>query len=179
MNGNTFTETDPVDDGHDRMRIYPRKDKDSRPEGAEVLSAVTVYLVLPCVIVNAFQIEVTGDVRRGFLAAVSAVAIYHILLLPVCLLLRRILGLHPVEEASIYFSNSGNMIMPLVAAVLGDSMVIYASAFFCVQNLFTWTYGHSLLSGKKSFEWQKIIRNPNLISYSSASWPWRLRQRPP
>lgn len=129
-----------------------------------VLSSITIYLVLPCVIISSFQIEITQTVRRGFLTAVLIAVLYHFLLMLVCRLVRRPLGLRPIEEASAYYSNSANMIMPLVAAVLGKDMVLYASAFFCVQNLFTWTHGHALISGGRSADLRKLFKNPNLIA---------------
>ena len=131
---------------------------------SSVLSSITIYLVLPCVIVGSFQIEITETVRRGFLTAVAIAVLYHFLLMAVCRMMRKIFALRPIEEASVYYSNSGNMIIPLVTSVIGKEMVIYASAFFCVQTIFMWTHGHSLVSGKKLTDYRSLLRNPNLIS---------------
>ncbi len=131
---------------------------------SSTLSAITIYLILPCVVINSFQIEITQTVRRGFLTAVAIAVVYHFLLMIICRILRKPLGLHPIEEASIFYSNSGNMIIPLVASVIGKEMVIYANAFFCVQTIFTWTHGHALVSGRKSSDIKKLFKNPNLIA---------------
>ena len=50
--------------------------KDSRP-----LSLVALYLIMPCVIVKAFQVEPTREVVKGLLLAFGIAALIHILLL--------------------------------------------------------------------------------------------------
>ena len=40
-------------------------------EDSRVLSMVTIYLVLPCVTIHAFQIEYSTKIRNGFLLAVA------------------------------------------------------------------------------------------------------------
>jgi len=128
------------------------------------LSSITIYLVLPCVVISSFQIEITQTVRRGFMTAVAIAVVYHFLLMIVCRIMRKPLGIRPIEEASVFYSNSGNMIIPLVASVIGKEMIIYANAFFCVQTIFTWTHGHALISGKRSTDIKNLLKNPNLIA---------------
>lgn len=131
---------------------------------SSTLSSITIYLVLPCVVINSFQIEITQAVRRGFLTAVAVAVVYHFLLMILCRIMRRPLRLRAIEEASVFYSNSGNMIIPLVASVIGKEMIIYANAFFCVQTIFTWTHGHALISGRKSTDIKNLFKNPNLIA---------------
>ena len=52
-----------------------------------------------------------------------------------CWVLYHIFEIDAVEKASIVYSNAGNLIIPLVIAVLGEDKVIYASAFIAVQNI--------------------------------------------
>ncbi len=135
-----------------------------KSENSETLSIITIYLILPCLVVNSFQIEITPNVRKGFLAAVAAAVLIHILLLILCRVFRAVWHLQTIEEASVFYSNCGNMIIPLVASVLGKDMVIYASAFVAVQTILIWTHGHVLISGKKASDWKAILTNPNLIA---------------
>lgn len=52
------------------------------------VSVIMVYLVIPCVIINAFQVKYTPDVQKGLiLACVAAVAV-HILFLILTALLK-------------------------------------------------------------------------------------------
>ena len=67
-------------------------------------------------------------------------------------------------KASLIYSNAGNLIIPLVTAVLGEEWVIYASAFLCVQTIVLWTHGQSLMKESRGINWKKILSNINLIA---------------
>ena len=135
------------------------KGSDSR-----AFSVVSIYLIVPCVIIKSFQIELTPEVRDGFLLAVVVAVLAHVALLGISFVFNRLLGLDAVERASAIYSNAGNLIIPLVTAILGDEWVIYASAFICVQQFFLWTHAQMILSGQKGVDWKKLLMNMNLIS---------------
>ena len=73
-----------------------------------------------------------------------------------------------VEKESIIYSNSGNLVIPLVTVVLGEKWVIYASAFLSVQMILMWTHGQSLMEAKAGINWKK---NP-LQHQSDRYYPW-------
>ena len=135
-----------------------------RSEDSRALSVVLIYIVQPCVVVRAFQIDFTAQVRRGFLLALAAAVLIHLLLLLFNALLKRGAGLSAIERASILYSNAGNLVIPLVTAMMGEEWVIYASAFLCVQLVFMWTYGVSMIRGERSPAWRRILLNSNLIA---------------
>ena len=135
-----------------------------RAEDSEVLSSITICLILPCVIINSFQIEMTPEVRTGFYTAVAAAVLIHTLLFFLCALFRKIWKTDAIETASVFYSNAGNMIIPLVAAVLGKEMLIYASAFLCVQTILMWTHGNALVSGRGLSDIRGMLKNRNLIA---------------
>ena len=126
-----------------------------KTEDSRVLSMVTIYLVLPCVTIHAFQIEYSTKIRNGFLLAVAVAILIHVVLFVVCGILRKLLKMDEVETASLIYSNAGNLILPLVTSILGEEWVIYASGFLCVQTIIVWTHGQSL---------KKIVQNINLIA---------------
>ena len=130
------------------------------------LSVILIWLIGPAVILRAFQISFTDEVRDGFLLAVGAALLIHVLLFGICRLYGRLIRFTPVEKASVMYSNAGNLIVPLVTELsfLGESYVIFASAFMCVQLFFLWTHGRHLISGEQGFDWKKILLNPNLIA---------------
>ena len=68
------------------------------------------------------------------------------------------------RKESIIYSNSGNLVIPLVTVVLGEKWVIYASAFLSVQMILMWTHGQSLMEAKAGINWKKILCNINLIA---------------
>ena len=131
---------------------------------SKTLSVLTVYIITPCTILNAFQIEYTPEIAKNFLLAIGSAIIIHILLYVLQRVLDPILHLKNVEKASLMFSNAGNLIIPLVTAILGEEWVIYASAFMVVQLFILWTYGKSLMEGKRSMDLKSILKNINLIT---------------
>ncbi len=135
-----------------------------KSEQSKVLTVLSVYIILPCVIITSFQIQLTDQILNGFLLALAAAVLIHVLLLFSVKLIGNLFHLNEIERGSLIYSNAGNLIIPIVTAVLGDEWVIYASAFLCVQLVFTWTHGQTLLSGTKTFSWKKILLNCNLIS---------------
>lgn len=93
-----------------------------KTEDSRVLSMVTIYLVLPCVTIHAFQIEYSTKIRNGFLLAVAVAILIHVVLFVVCGILRKLLKMDEVETASLIYSNAGNLILPLVTSILGGGM---------------------------------------------------------
>lgn len=141
------------------VRLHLLKGADSR-----ALSVLSIYLIMPCTVIKSFQIELTEQVLNGFLLAVASAVLIHICLLVLSIGLKRLLKLDAVERASVMYSNAGNLIIPLVTAILGEEWVIYASAFICVQQVFLWTHGQALISGQRGMDWRRPLRNMNLIS---------------
>ena len=118
-----------------------------RAADSKVLSVILVYLVIPCVIVDAFQIEDTPAIRAGLALSFGAAAAIHLLFLLLTWLLRRPLGLDAIERATAIYSNAGALVIPLVQALLGQEYVIYSCAFIIVQLVLLWTHGAAILRG--------------------------------
>ena len=131
-------------------------------EHSKVLSKLTVFVFCPCMIFHAFQIELTHERIVGFLVCLAASLAMYVLWSVLSRLLRRPLGLHPVDEASLVYGNVGNLMLPLVGMVLGEEMVFYASAVQIPFNLFFWSHGISVIQGERHFEWKRIVKNFNL-----------------
>ena len=121
-------------------------------EDSKTLSLISLYLISPCVIISAFQVQYTPDVLHGLLLALAVNLLGHAL------------HLDAVEKASMIYSNAGNLIIPIVTAVLGKEWVIYSSAFLSVQLFLLWSHAKSMLCGEKSFELKKVLTNINMIA---------------
>jgi hypothetical protein len=78
--------------------------------------------------------------------------------------LKRFAHLDVVEADSVIYSNAGNLVIPLVASVLGEEWVIYASAFVSVQLFFLWSHGISGFLGNGKIQWKKILFNINMLA---------------
>jgi len=120
-------------------------------KSSRMLSVICIYIIMPCVMINAFQIEYSKSIRDGFLLVFVRI-------------IGKLLKLSVLEKASIIYSNSGNLVIPMVTVVLGEKWVIYASAFLSVQMILMWTHGESLMEAKAGVNWKKILCNINLIA---------------
>ena len=140
------------------------KSADSR-----TLSMVIIWLINPAVVLRSFQIDFTPEVRDRFLLAVGVAVAVNLLLMLIAAVFGKLLRLDAVERASVMYANAGNLVIPLVSAILGDEWVIYASAFMCVQLAFLWTHGQMQIGGGSGISWKKILLNPNLIAVAAGA----------
>ena len=135
-----------------------------RDDDSKVLSKIILYLIVPCVIINAFQVDYTTDTVKGLLIAFAASVMTQVILLVVISVAGKLLHLNEVEVASVYYSNSGNLIVPIVTFILGQEWVLYGCVFMSVQLAFLWTHCKKIISREASYDWKKIILNINMIS---------------
>ncbi len=135
-----------------------------KPSESKSVSVIMVYLVIPCVILNAFQVEYTPDVQKGLLLACAAAVAVHILFLLLTAILKKPLHLDVIERATIIYSNAGILVIPLVQELLGQEYVIYSSAYIAVQLILIWTHCKNMLCEEDKLEWKKVLLNVNIIS---------------
>ena len=130
----------------------------------KVLSALVLYIVAPCAIVESFQTAWTAERASGLLLSFALAAAVHLLFFAAAGLLRRPLRLTPVEQASVVYPNSLNLVIPLVASVLGEQWVFYTSGFMIVQTVLMWTHGRQLVSGQRGWDVRRIFLNINVAA---------------
>ena len=135
-----------------------------KAEDSKILSVIVLYLVIPCVIINAFQVDYTPQTVKGLLIALVGSVMTQVILLIVVSILGRVFHLNEVEVASIYYSNSGNLIVPIVTFILGKEWVLYGCVFMSVQLVFIWTHCKKIISRESTYDWRKIVLNINMIS---------------
>lgn len=134
------------------------KSTDSR-----ILAMICMYVVIPCMVIDAFQIECTPERLHDFLAMIAAAVLAHVVFIGSTMLLRRPLKLKPIEQLSMEYPNCGNLIMPLVLSVFGEEMVFFACPYVCVQTLMVWTHGRMVVANGGRFDLKKIFLNVNVI----------------
>ena len=135
-----------------------------KPSDSKVISTISLYLITPCMIITAFEVDLTPNVRNGVILAFAAAAIIQIFLVLSSYPLGKLLKLDPVEKTSMIYSNAGNLVVPLVTSLFGEEWVIYSCAYISVQLFFMWSHGVSALCGEKGINFRKIITNINMIS---------------
>ena len=133
-------------------------------EDSKILSIIVLYLIIPCVIINAFQVDYTPKTVKGLLIALAGSVMTQVILLIVVSILGRVFHLNEVEVASIYYSNSGNLIVPIVTFILGKEWILYGCVFMSVQLVFIWTHCKKIISRESTYDWRKIVLNINMIS---------------
>lgn len=131
---------------------------------SRVLSVVFVYLVMPCVVLNAFQIDDTPQIRTGLLYSMGIAVGMHIVFLILNAIFKKPLKLDVVEQVNIIYSNAAALVIPLVQALLGEEYVVYSCAFVIVQLILLWTHASACLQEGTKLEWKKLLTNVNLLA---------------
>ena len=135
-----------------------------KPEHGSVISRILLYAVVPCTIINSYQIDFSVSKLAGLGVSILGAVVVHIIFLVLERVLRRPLRLEAVESASILYSNAGNLIIPLVLAALGQEWVFYISGYMLVQQLLIWTHGKTMVCGERQWDFKKIVTNVNIIA---------------
>lgn len=133
-------------------------------EDSRILSVLTIYLIVPCMILSAFQIEYSDNVQRGLLLAFAAAVLTHLLLIALTGLTGWFLHFDAVEKTSLIYTNSGNLLIPIITAIMGKEWVIYSLAYFSVQMVLMWSHGKQILCGETRVEIKKILTNINMVA---------------
>lgn len=131
---------------------------------SRILSLLMLYLLMPCMILTAFQVDRTPEVTGGLALGLVASLLIHAVLVIGNHLIRKPMRLDPVEQMSIAYPNAGNLIVPLVTSMLGGEWVIYSSAYIAVQMTLIWSHGKSILCSEGKMDVRKIVLNPNMIA---------------
>lgn len=135
-----------------------------KTEDSRTLSAVLVYMLTPCVIISAFQIDHSPQVTRGLAFAFTAAAASHVIFLVLAAAFGRAMKLDTAEKLTIVYTNAGILVFPLVQAMLGAEYLIYSCGFVVVQLIMLWTHCRSVLTGQTGADLKKIFLNVNVIS---------------
>jgi len=130
------------------------------------LSKACVYIIVPCALVDAFRTPFDAGKLAGLgMAALMAAMIHGTYLFMAEVVFQR--GKNPMtpgERGSVIYSNSGNLIIPLVQSTLGSEYAIYICAYLLVQNLLTWTHGQRLMGGASKLTVKTVLTSPNILS---------------
>lgn len=141
-----------------------------KSEDSKVISKIVLYLIIPCVIIDAFQVDYTPQTVNGLLIALAASVFLQIILLILVTFIGKLLHMNEVEIASVYYSNSGNLIVPIVTYILGSEWILYGCVFMSVQLIFIWTHCKKIISRENSYNWRRIIMNVNIISIAAGAF---------
>lgn len=142
------------------------KTKLIKENGAQCITSVVLYVVTPCLLIEAFQREFDPSMLLNLAIVAAASLGVHLISVIIANLL-----IHDKDKArqtvlrfSVVFSNCGFMCLPLEQALLGDDGVFYGGIFVAIFNVVVWSYGLVLMSGnKKEISVKKLVLNPGLL----------------
>lgn len=133
---------------------------------AKKMTDLVLYIVTPCVMINAFQREFNSDMLLNLgITALCSVLIMTGSIFAVNIIVKdKDIARRKVLRFGTVFSNCGFMSLPLQSAILGKDGVFYGSVFVAVFNIIIWTYGLFSMSGRKSdLSVKKLLLNPGVL----------------
>ena len=107
-----------------------------RSDDSRILSRLSVYIVVPCSILSAFQVNCSPSILNGLLLAVAAAVLIHLILIVLFYFIGPLLHLNGVEKASIIYSNAGELVIPLVSSILGPDWAVFIPAPTSLYSFF-------------------------------------------
>ncbi len=119
-------------------------------EGNRVLSNLLLVVIMPCVIIDAFQTECTPELLRGVLISALLALLAHLGSILIANLLIKKDG-NPVyseERFACIYSNCAFIGFPLITSIMGSEGVLYLTSYVIVFNMLVWTHGLILTTGK-------------------------------
>ncbi len=135
------------------------KSQDSFP-----LSVIGLYVIAPAVMIKAFQIDYSPAIIKGLGLSCFMAIFLHIILILLGVILKKTCKLDPIEHAASIYSNSGNLIVPLVIGLFGEEWVIFATCFIVVQTFLFWTHCRSIICGQGKISLWSMLTNINILS---------------
>ncbi len=114
------------------------------------LTRILLNIISPCVILLSYQIDF--DKERLYGLAVTAILSLASFVIAIAVskiaVSKKTCPDMAVERMSIVYSNCGFIGIPLIDGILGGEGVFYMTAYLTVFNLFVWSHGIMLMSGK-------------------------------
>ena len=136
-----------------------------KSKDATVLSKLSLYILMPCMILNSFNVKLSSNIKQGLLLALIASVVFQGILLCVDFCYSRLCKVGPTERTSAMYSNAANLIIPLVTAMLGEKWLIYTMPFLTVQFVMLWTHAIRLFDSESKFSFKKLFLNVNMITF--------------
>ncbi len=135
--------------------------------GNKMLSNLLLMVVNPVLAITVLQTDYSPHLAAGLLTAYLLAFLTHgVMALVTTLLIRD--NENPdccIDRFSSMYANCGFMGIPLVQSILGNEGVLYLTAYMTVFNLFSWTHGIIIMTGKTTRkDMQKGLLSPMIIA---------------
>lgn len=131
------------------------------------LSELLLMVTTPAMILSSFQFDYSSEMLKNVFVILGFAFAAHVLSLLVGLLLYRRYpeNIKKVLRFITIFTNCGFMGFPMLESLYGKTGVFYGSIYLAVYNLFVWTVGVMIFSGKRDLKsiWKAML-NPGTIA---------------
>lgn len=132
------------------------------------LTNILLYVVSPCLIINAFEQEYSSSRIKQFILVAIGIFIFYIVAIIVSKLIFGRLkneNLRRITQYGSVYSNAGFMGIPLTSALFGSTGVFFAVVSLAGFNIFSWTHGVSLFrNDEERIDYKQVLLNPNLFA---------------
>lgn len=131
------------------------------------ITDVLILVITPALIINSYIMPFDKNMAVGLSISLGLALVSHLLpvLLSKLIYLRDTSPRARVERFAIIYSNGGFMAIPLIAAVLPENGVFYASAYIVIFNIIIWIQGKAMIQGAEhKLSLKEAIINPGIIA---------------
>lgn len=145
--------------------IIAKKKNVIKTSSANDMSVFITRFIVPFIVVNALQLQVTPSKVKGFVFAVILGFVAHIFGIVLSYLIIRKkpdFDKDNLERLCCVTGNASFMSFPLIQSVMGDQALLYGAAFLISFHVTLWTWGLKTLDGKK-FNLKRFISQPPVI----------------
>lgn len=124
------------------------------------LTNIVLYVVIPAMILNTYQMDYNPKEARNMLLGflLSFVSIVIAIFISKILHIKSESHSLATERFCIIFTNCGFMAIPLMSALFGSIGVFYVNTYLTVFNFLVWTYGVVLMQQKKQEKKKKSFQ---------------------
>lgn len=131
-------------------------------EGSAQISTLLLKVIMPCIIIGAFNKEYNNEDAIMLIESFVLVGIAY--LVPV-IIAKLVYKNESQKSLCLVLSNNGYMAIPLLQVLLGTTGVFLGAVHIVVGNLMVWTYGLKI-NGHKSGKslWKQLVLNPGTLS---------------
>jgi predicted permease len=135
-----------------------------KEEDCKSLSSLVLYVFTPCAIIKSFQLPIDDQHVHGLALAIGFAVAVNLIWIFVNFLLKKKVPLTSVDELTLMYTNSGNLVYPLVAMIFGKEYLFYAAPYNAVMTCFVWTHGKAIIQESSNLDLKRVIKNVNILS---------------
>ena len=158
-----------------------RKNRVINERSEKTLTEILLQAVLPFSIIASSQYRYSEELFNGLIAVAIASTLYYCVTLLIMRIIMRKTRVSNDEArvmiSTIVFANTGFLGLPIMDSLFGESGLLLAAVYNILFNIFFYTFGIHILSGKR-FKVSELFLNPvtasSVLAVILFIIPWRV-----